>query len=74
MLLVIGGIASGKRSYVRTRGYDDAKPINVMLCRTCGKYDSLRQGHHRVSACIALGVERMAVRFSAAGALAWPCA
>lgn len=54
---------------LRTRGYDDAKPINVMLCRTCGKYDSLRQGHHRVSACIALGVERMAVRFSAAGAL-----
>ena len=54
---------------LRTRGYDDARPINVMLCRTGGKYDSLRQGHHRVSACLALGVERMAVEFSAAGAL-----
>ncbi len=54
---------------LRTRGYDDAKPINVMLCRTGGKFDSLRQGHHRVSACLALGVERMCVGFSAAGAL-----
>lgn len=25
MLLVIGGIASGKRSYVRLRGYDDSQ-------------------------------------------------
>ena len=54
---------------LRTRGYDDAKPINVMLCRTGGKYDSLRQGHHRVSACLACGVENMCVEFSAAGAL-----
>lgn len=54
---------------LRTRGYDDAKPINVMLCRTGGQSDSLRQGHHRVSACLECGVDRMAVCFSAAGAL-----
>ena len=54
---------------LRARGYDDAKPINVMLCRTGGKFDSLRQGHHRVSACLACGVEKMCLEFSAAGAL-----
>ena len=54
---------------LRTRGYDDARPINVMLCRTGGKTDSLRQGHHRVSACLACGVRKMCVEFSAAGAL-----
>ena len=54
---------------LRTRGYDDARPINVMLCRTGGRADSLRQGHHRVSACLECGVARMAVHFSAAGAL-----
>ena len=54
---------------LRTHGYDDARPINVMLCRTGGRIDSLRQGHHRVSACLACGIDRMAVHFSAAGAL-----
>jgi len=54
---------------LRTRGYDDACPINVMLCRTGGRIDSLRQGHHRVSACLACGVPKMCVEFSAAGAL-----
>ena len=54
---------------LRTRGYDDAKPINVQLCRIRGLKDSLRQGHHRISACLACGVARMAIHFSAAGAL-----
>lgn len=54
---------------LRTRGYDDARPLTVMLCRTGGVEDSLRQGHHRVSACLACGVERVALSFSAAGAL-----
>lgn len=54
---------------LRTRGYDDAKPINIQICRTAGRTDSLRQGHHRVSACLACGVDRIAVQFSAAGAL-----
>lgn len=54
---------------LRTRGYDDAHPINVMICRTGGRTDSLRQGHHRISACLECGIDRMAVHFSAAGAL-----
>ena len=54
-----------------SNGYDDARPIVVMLCRTGGRVDSLRQGHHRVSACLACGVERMAVTFDAAGAVPW---
>lgn len=54
---------------IRTRGFDDLHPINVQLCRTWGSRDSLRQGHHRVSACLECGVDRMAVHFSAAGAL-----
>ena len=55
---------------LRTRGYDEKKPINVQICRTGGKTDSLRQGHHRISACLACGVDRITVHFSAAGA--WP--
>ena len=54
---------------LRTNGYNDKKPIHVMLCRTFGRVDSLRQGHHRVSACMECGIDRMAVAFSAAGAL-----
>ena len=54
---------------IRTRGFDDLHPINVQLCRTWGSRDSLRQGHHRVSACLECGVDRIAVHFSAAGAL-----
>lgn len=54
---------------LREHGYDDSRPATVMLCRTGGMRDSLRQGHHRVSACLACGVPRMAIRFSAAGAL-----
>ncbi len=52
-------------------GYRDDKPIVVMLCRTGGLADSLRQGHHRVSACLACGVDRMAVEFAAAGVAPW---
>lgn len=56
---------------LRTNGYDDARPIVVMLCRTGGRIDSLRQGHHRVSACLACEIGRMAVTFDAAGAVPW---
>ena len=52
-------------------GYREDKPIVVMLCRTGGLVDSLRQGHHRVSACLACGVDRMAVEFAAAGVAPW---
>lgn len=54
---------------LRRDGYDDAQPICIWLCRSFGCMDSLRQGHHRVSACLASGVSRVAVRFMAAGAL-----
>lgn len=54
---------------LRAHGYDDARPLVVMLCRTGGVEDSLRQGHHRVSACLACGVDRVALSFAAAGAL-----
>ncbi len=52
-------------------GYRDDKPIVVMLCRTGGLVDSLRQGHHRVSACLACGVDHMAMEFAAAGVAPW---
>ena len=54
---------------LRARGFDDLRPINVHLCRTWGRRDSLRQGHHRVSACLECGIDRIAVHFSAAGSL-----
>ncbi|MBR1921576.1 MAG: hypothetical protein IJ829_06195 [Kiritimatiellae bacterium] len=57
---------------LRARGYDDSRPINVMLCRSRGCEDSLRQGHHRISACLACGIPRMTIHFSAAGALPRP--
>lgn len=52
-------------------GYREDKPIVVMLCRTGGLADSLRQGHHRVSACLECGVDRMAMGFAAAGVAPW---
>lgn len=55
---------------LREQGYNEAKPIDVMLCRVGGRKDSLRNGHHRISACLELGVSRIVVKFSAAGA--WP--
>lgn len=54
---------------LRTNGFDDTKPIHITFCRSFGTQDSLRQGHHRVSACLDCGIDRMAVFFSAAGAL-----
>ena len=56
-------------SSLRERGYDDSHPVNVMLCRTLGMEDSLRQGHHRISACLECGIPVMTVHFSAAAAL-----
>ena len=52
-------------------GYRDDKPIVVMLCRTGGLADSIRQGHHRVSACLECGIDRMAMEFAAAGVAPW---
>ncbi len=55
---------------LRATGFDDARPICVHVCRVAGRRDSLRQGHHRISACLECGVTRMALQFCAAGALA----
>lgn len=57
---------------LKTNGYDDNKPMNVMICRQGGMIDSLRQGHHRISACIECGIERVSIRFSAAGYMPGP--
>ncbi len=56
---------------LRDNGYDDLKPINIMLCRSHGYKDSLRQGHHRISACLECGICRLSAEFSAAGAAPW---
>lgn len=55
---------------LRAKGYKESRPINIQICRVGGRTDSLRQGHHRISACLACGVDRATVHFSAAGA--WP--
>lgn len=55
---------------LKEHGYRESRPINVQICRMGGRTDSLRQGHHRISACLACGVDRITVHFSAAGA--WP--
>lgn len=55
---------------LREQGYRESRPVNVQICRMRGMTDSLRQGHHRISACLACGVDRITVHFSAAGA--WP--
>ena len=56
---------------LKTQGYDDAHPITMMLCRTGGIDDSVHQGHHRVSACLACHITRMSMVFSAAGTVPW---
>ncbi|MCR5413330.1 MAG: hypothetical protein K6F50_01215 [Kiritimatiellae bacterium] len=59
---------------LRANGYDDGNPVSVMLCRTRGLADSLRQGHHRISACISVGIPKIALRFVAAGSMPRPLA
>jgi hypothetical protein len=50
---------------MKQRGYDDSEPVSVMLCRSFGVLDSLNQGHHRISAALDAGVDRIAVQFVA---------
>lgn len=56
---------------LRRDGFRDDHPISVYICRSKGSTDSLRQGHHRLAACIELGVERIATTFVAAGFAPW---
>ena len=37
---------------IKTNGYDDTRPMNVMVCRKGGFVDSMKQGHHRMGICI----------------------
>lgn len=52
-------------SSLQEKGYDDTKPLEMMLCRTLGVQDSLQQGHHRMMFCMELGIHRVAVEFMA---------
>ena len=56
---------------LRANGFRDDRPIAIMLCRSFGTRDSLRQGHHRIAACVELGVDRIATSFDAAGFAPW---
>lgn len=50
-----------------SKGYDDKFPIDIMLCRNFGIQDNVNQGHHRMSAALEIGLERISVKFSAVG-------
>lgn len=50
-------------------GYDDNYPIDIMLCRRAGVKDCIDDGHHRIGVCAEYGIDRIAVRFRAAGRL-----
>lgn len=50
---------------IAQKGYDDAEPISIMVCRSFGVLDSLNQGHHRLSAALDAKVDRISVSFSA---------
>lgn len=52
---------------IEEKGYSDKYPIEIMLRRSFGVLDTLQQGHHRMAICIELGIEKIAVRFGAAG-------
>lgn len=52
---------------MRTNGYDDRFPIDIMLCRNLGIQDTVNQGHHRMSVAIDCNIQRIAIMFSAAG-------
>ena len=52
-----------------SQGFDDKKPISIMLCRRCGIKDSVDDGHHRIGICVENDIDRIAIQFKAAGAL-----
>lgn len=51
------------------KGYDDNYPIDIMLCRRMGVKDCVDDGHHRIGICVEYNIDRIAVRFRAAGKL-----
>lgn len=52
---------------MRKNGFDDQYPLEIMLRRSFGARDTFQQGHHRMAACFEAGVDRIALRFGAAG-------
>ncbi|MBE6447737.1 MAG: hypothetical protein E7018_00345 [Alphaproteobacteria bacterium] len=54
---------------IKQNGFDDKYPIAIMLCRRCGIKDCVDDGHHRIGICVENGIERIAIRFRAAGSL-----
>lgn len=57
-----------KKSF-QEKGYDDTYPMDIMLRRALGVKDNLHQGHHRMMFSREYGVERVAIKFMAAGHL-----
>ena len=57
-----------KKSF-QENGYDDKYPMDIMLRRALGVKDNLHQGHHRMMFSREYGVDRVAIRFMAAGHL-----
>lgn len=53
---------------MQKNGFNDKYPLDIMLCRNMGVKDTLNQGHHRMSVAMELGLKRVAVVFSSAGA------
>lgn len=51
------------------KGFDDRYPIDIMLCRRAGIKDCVDDGHHRIGICVEHNIDRIAVRFRAAGTL-----
>ena len=54
---------------LNNKGFDDNYPISIMLCRRCGIKDSVDDGHHRIGVCAEHNIDRIAIKFKAAGAL-----
>lgn len=53
---------------IKENGFKDDDPIDIMLCRLAGSKDCVNNGHHRIGISLELGLDRIPVRFSAAGA------
>lgn len=53
---------------IKENGFRDDEPIDIMLCRLAGAKDCVNNGHHRMGIALELGLTRIPVRFSAAGA------
>ncbi|MBR1778419.1 MAG: hypothetical protein IJ752_07565 [Alphaproteobacteria bacterium] len=53
---------------IKENGFQDDMPIDIMLCRLFGAKDCVNNGHHRMGIALELGLNRVPVRFSAAGA------